>query len=273
VIRADERAIEALVGISPKFKRLRNPILRKVMAPRVSLAEAAKIGEVPFQRMAEALEELGFQLESKGGHKDAPPPEDTHTKGDPSLIEALGEDGIHPLDVRSELAKGKDPFPSIMKKLEQVPAGEALKLINSFEPIPLIRKLERKGYGHYVEEKGDELVLTYFRKKGDERSHGAKKGSKGEQVEADPDRMREQYGEEAASIDVRGLEMPEPMMRILEHLRQMPSEEGLYVQHERVPRYLLPELEQEGFSYAMKEVADEEDVRLFIFRNKEDEEG
>lgn len=269
LIRADERAIEVLAELSPKFKKLRNPLLRKVMAPRVTLAEAAKIGGIPFERMAEALEELGFDREKREDPEATFYPQ-PNPKGDPDLIADLSEEKVHPLDVRSELADGKDPFPSIMKALEQVPPEGALKLINSFEPIPLIRKLERKGYGHYVEEKGKELVITYFRKKGDEgTTEITKKRSKGEQVESDPDRMREEYGEQAAFIDVRGLEMPEPMMRILEHLRQMPSGEGLYVQHERVPRYLLPELEQEGFSYAMKEVADEEDVRLFIFRNYE----
>lgn len=274
VIRADERAIEALAALSSKFKKLRNPILRKVMAPRVTLAEAAKIGGVAYEEMKEALSALGFGMEEEEDRPTTPASSAPGSTGDPELIADLKEEELHPLDVRPILEEGKDPFSPIMEALQKIPDGEALKLINSFEPIPLIRKLERKGYGHYVEQEGEELVITYLRKRSSNKDPRTEQSTrKGQRIEADPDALSNEFGEKADQTDVRGMEMPEPMMRILEHLRGMPTDRGLYVQHERVPRYLLPELEQQGFSYAIKELEDEKDVRLFIFRGANEAEG
>ena len=37
-------ALDAIISISSKFEKLRNPILRKIMAGRTSIAMASKIG-------------------------------------------------------------------------------------------------------------------------------------------------------------------------------------------------------------------------------------
>ncbi len=37
-------ALEAIISISPKFNKLKNPLLRKLMAGRTSISMASKIG-------------------------------------------------------------------------------------------------------------------------------------------------------------------------------------------------------------------------------------
>ncbi|MBK7558869.1 MAG: DUF1858 domain-containing protein [Chitinophagaceae bacterium] len=44
LIRLHPDALETIVSISPKFTKLRNPILRKVIAGRTSISMASRIG-------------------------------------------------------------------------------------------------------------------------------------------------------------------------------------------------------------------------------------
>ncbi len=50
----------------------------------------------------------------------------------------------HELDVRSlDMAQR---FTAIFGKLEELPEGDTLLLINDFEPVPLFAALDNKGY-------------------------------------------------------------------------------------------------------------------------------
>jgi len=55
------------------------------------------------------------------------------------------------------------------------------------------------------------------------------------------------------SIDVRGLEPPQPMERILAALNRLQSGQRLLVIHERRPMFLFPRLAERGFSYEINE--------------------
>jgi hypothetical protein len=64
---------------------------------------------------------------------------------------------------------------------------------------------------------------------------------------------------------VRKLEMPGPMMAILEAINTLAPEKALFVYHKRIPVFLLPELREKGFDYRVKEIATNE-VHLLIFK-------
>ncbi|MBW7893267.1 MAG: DUF2249 domain-containing protein, partial [Chitinophagaceae bacterium] len=68
-------------------------------------------------------------------------------------------------------------------------------------------------------------------------------------------------------VDVRHLEMPMPMMTILEALETLPENKALYVHHKRIPVFLLTELKDRQFEYRIKEVQEGE-VYLLIFKNQ-----
>jgi uncharacterized protein (DUF2249 family) len=67
-------------------------------------------------------------------------------------------------------------------------------------------------------------------------------------------------------IDVRNLEMPMPMMTILENLETLPECKALFVYHKRIPVFLLTELKDRDFDYRIKEIQDGE-VYLLIFKD------
>lgn len=62
-------AHEAIVSLLPKFTKLRNPILRKVIAGRTSIAMASKIGGYSADDVFKKLRPIGFEME-KGAHYD-----------------------------------------------------------------------------------------------------------------------------------------------------------------------------------------------------------
>jgi TusA-related sulfurtransferase len=57
-------------------------------------------------------------------------------------------------------------------------------------------------------------------------------------------------------LDNRGLEPPIPIVRTLEALEEMAAGDVLTIYNDRVPVYLLPQLEELGASYQVEEQAD-----------------
>lgn len=251
-------ALEAIVSLSPDFKKLRNPVLRKLMAGRTSIYMASKIGGCTPGDFFHKLKPLGFEVdtrmqpEEEAGHVPLPMP---------AFLENIAEAQLICLDVRGMLAEGNDPLKLIQQQVKALQKGAVLQIINTFEPTPLIKLLEQQGFQAYVEQVEADQVVTYFYKT--EERPGAEITE--ETTTGDWQKMLDQYENKLCEIDVRHLEMPMPMMTILEALEKLPEETALYVHHKRIPVFLLTELKDRGFDYRIKEVRAGE-VYLLIFR-------
>ncbi len=57
-------------------------------------------------------------------------------------------------------------------------------------------------------------------------------------------------------LDARGLEPPQPMMKILEALATLPGEASLLAHTDRQPMLLYPMLDQRGFIYETVQQSD-----------------
>ncbi|QIA27397.1 DUF2249 domain-containing protein [Thermaerobacter sp. PB12/4term] len=71
--------------------------------------------------------------------------------------------------------------------------------------------------------------------------------------------------EPALQLDNRGLQPPEPMVRILSALDQLEPGQVLQAHNDRKPMFLLPHLDERGFEYAMAE-QDDGSVIIRIWR-------
>ena len=257
ILKENNDALEAIISIDTKFEKLRNPILRKLMASRTSIGMAAKISGCGINAFYEKLKPLGFEIDTQTA-------QDTKLEKPhlPPFFNSLKPSQIAEFDVRDIINSGEDPLPLIIKKVKEVPAGGALKIINSFEPTPLLSLLKKQGFESYVDTINDQLVETYFYKTGDN------KVDIGEKVEASEgwEAYVQKFEGNTETIDVRQLEMPGPMMAILEALEKLPATKALYVYHKRIPVFLLPELKEKGFDFRIKEISDGE-VHLFIFKD------
>jgi uncharacterized protein (DUF2249 family) len=226
------------------------------MAGRTTLAMAAKLGGCQVNDFFQMLEPLGFEIDR------ATKPLSEEKKAIPDFMASLTKEQVADWDVRPVIASGKDPLTDIIERLKAVEPGHALKIINSFEPTPLILLLEKKGFAHYVNKVSSDQIETYFYRPVKTRAAEIKK----EPVAAkDWEQAVQKFGENIHSLDVREMEMPQPMMAIIEALDHLPDHTALYVYHKRIPVFLLPELAERHFDYRIKEIGEGE-VHLLIFK-------
>ncbi|HSH68081.1 MAG TPA: DUF2249 domain-containing protein [Bacteroidia bacterium] len=256
ILKQHPDALEAIISISSKFEKLRIPLLRKLMAGRTSISMASKIGGCSINDFFIKLKPLGFEIDNIT----QPVTEDKNKL--PDFITSIKREQVVELDVRPILSSGTDPLNTILEKLKAIETGHILKIINTFEPIPLIKLLEKKGFITYTDNIQDDLVETYFYKKSEPISNEIPSPVDASKGWAD---VLSRFKDKVQMIDVRALEMPQPMLTILDALDKLPSDTALYVHHKRIPVFLLPELAERKFDYRIKEISDSE-VHLLIYK-------
>jgi uncharacterized protein (DUF2249 family) len=256
IIKHHPAALDAIVSISPRFEKLRNPVLRKLMAGRTSVGMASRIGGCNADDFFAKLQPLGFEIDRTTA---AVAVEKNRL---PDFIASLQPGEIAVLDVRPVLASGDDPLQIILEAIKAVQPGEVLKIVNTFEPIPLIALLKKQGFESYVDAVSDDLVETYFYRK----AATAKQTLDLQNTSSSNwDEIIAKFENRIQTIDVRSLEMPLPMITILDALDKLSADTALYVHHKRIPVFLLPELAQRKFECRVKAISDSE-VHLLIFR-------
>ncbi|MBX3254135.1 MAG: DUF2249 domain-containing protein [Chitinophagaceae bacterium] len=260
LIKANKNSIEAIAGVAPPLQRLRNPILRKVMASRVTIAEAAKMGGSTVEALIAALTPLGFEYEKSTPVAAAASPK-------PQWLLQAKESDITHYDVRPIIESGTDPLRAILGRFKDVPPGGILCIINSFVPTPLIHLLEQeKAEGSYVDMISDKESHTYFLKK--QKETETKKEENDKVIVNDAVSFQTLYDsfpkEKIKETDVRAMEMPMPMQTILAELSVLPKGYMLYVHHKRVPVYLLEELADKNYEVHIHTV-DDSNVKMILF--------
>ena len=258
LIKENPEVIRVIASINKHFKKLKNPVLRKFLAPRVTIADAAKIGGITVELFFEKLKELGFEIDNSQNTitQDL-------TEKQEFTMENINKEKLVELDVRPTIKAGNDPFKSIMEAIKVLPDDETLLIINVFEPIPLINHLKEKGYESKTERPEPGVVHTYFRKSSNVSENIMPVI---EQTElTDFEMAVSEFGENIKTIDVRHLEMPEPMVTILHETENLPEGHALFVHHKRIPQFLLPELKKREFTILSHEL-DENNLNLLIFK-------
>jgi uncharacterized protein (DUF2249 family) len=184
-------------------------------------------------------------------HPDAPP-----------RLAAIPAERVVELDVRDDLRNGREPFSRIMAARRDLPAGGVLRLRAIFEPVPLYAVMAKQGFDRWTEELAPDDWQVWFYPAGAESAAPADAAPAAERGEASAG------GEEVIVLDVRGMEPPEPMVTTLAALETLPPGKTLVQINERVPQFLLPRLEELGFTYLVREQGDGV-VRVFIRRREE----
>ena len=262
VIGRDESLIDVFIALSPAFERLRSPGMRKVMSRLVTVEQAARMAGID-------ADELVSRLNGHDATTHVPEPTTTEaenvttmdTGSKPAALAAIGDERIVQLDVRDELRAGREPFSLIMGALRKVPEGGALVIRAIFEPVPLYAVMKRQGLEHWTEElAADDWRVSFY---------PPAEGPSVQETEASASTVPARAGDDedpegdVIVLDVRGLEPPEPMMRTLAALEQLPAGATLLQINVRVPQFLLPMLEERGFTYHVRE-QEPDLVRVFI---------
>ncbi len=190
----------------------------------------------------------------------------------PPALAAIPAGSIVELDVREELRDGREPFSRIMEARREVPSGGALCVRAIFEPVPLFDVMGKHGLAHHSVQLGPEDWKVWFypdpaaRPAADATEARGPGAESGEAADAGPGEVAaDGVAGDVVVLDVRGLEPPEPMVRTLAALEELPDHGTLVQVNVRVPRFLLPQLEERGYTYAIREQS-EDLVRVFIRR-------
>ena len=245
VLRRHPELLEVLVGVNPAFRQLRNPVLRRVQSRLVSVEQAGEIaGLAPGTLVAALNRAIGVEV-------GAPVPADTgaaRRSDAPAWVASAPVDAE--VDAGNLQEAGEEPFAAIMAAARRVAAGHALRLWNPFEPTPLYEVLGARGFEHWARQPASDQWEILFLNTGRRRERPAA-DQRPAAAAADwsaPDAL--------LRIDVSELVPPEPMVRILEALAELPAGSRLMVEHVRRPIHLYPRLEALGYGHETRERAD-----------------
>ena len=128
--------LEYIVSLNPhEFDRLENPLMRKLMSPRITLGRVAVMTGTPVRTLLERVAELGGAVAEFDGPAPSTLPESPQQRpewvssANPALIRTVN---LLPLD---ETLSG-DPMPPVMLELKKLQTGEVLLIRHKWEPQP-----------------------------------------------------------------------------------------------------------------------------------------
>ena len=150
---------DVLIDISPAFKKLRNPVLRRTVARVATLQQAAMTGDVPVNEIITRLREaVGQEVDAdeadmdwKGETPPAPPQEIVQRSAD-KTIEA------GPL-----IDAGQNPLPEVVGALKALDSGEMLVLTAPFYPAPLVDTVRAQCSAIWARSDGNTWHLWFLK--------------------------------------------------------------------------------------------------------------
>ena len=269
VLARDVTLVEVFVRHAPHFEKLRHAGMRRVMARLVTIEQAARMANVPVNRL---VRDLNDALHIETSVEAGPISDDAVVQWAPgtrhrpaSLIEVE-------LDLREDMRAGREPFSRIMAAVAALGPSEVLRLRTIFEPVPLFAALAKRGFDHEVaRHAADDWSVWFWR---GERGAPARERLVREHEHAgaatlqDPPTDVRAIDDAAARptvlLDVRGLEPPEPLVRTLAALEALPEGHQLVQINARVPQFLLPMLSERGVACEVdSSVVDQVRVRIW----------
>lgn len=163
------------------------------------------------------------------------------------------------LDVREDLKNKLEPFQKIMQAVKSLNKDELFVLHSTIKPSPLITIMKTKGYKSEVEKLEDDHFITTFEKKKRSLLFWKKDEELPERPPCpaqDDDIAEKAEIENLYYLDNRGLEPPQPMVRTLARLNTLKFGEKLTIRNDRLPAFLIEELNQLGYEYSPTEMED-----------------
>ena len=160
---------------------------------------------------------------------------------------------INTLDVRADFRAGAAPCGKIKSALDQIGPDETLRLLVPFKPVPLFELAAAKGLTHTetCSPEGDwEVLFTHASVPTPSTATAAASFT------ACGCGCSETPPTDILDLDARGLEPPQPMVKILEALGALPAHAAVRARTDRRPIHLFPLLEARGFAGESEEQSD-----------------
>ena len=148
----------ALIAIAPKFKLLKNPVLRRTVAKVATLEQAARVADMPVNELVRSLREALGQdvVDVEGGGSVAA--EDGEA---PDWIESGAKVEF---DADALLAQGATPVAKVSEALAGMGEGDVVFIRSTFQVAPLIDAMRGKGHEVFTRKVGDDAWEAWVRK-------------------------------------------------------------------------------------------------------------
>jgi hypothetical protein len=148
---------QVLLELSPHFKALKNPVLRRTVAKVATLRQVSSVSGV-------ALGVLVARLRAGAGL--APGPDVKEDGGAPAARPPWADERhvTRAHDARAAIEAGEHPMPRVMADLAALADGEVYALVTPFVPAPLVDLARGKGFLSFSASEGEARVRTYFRR-------------------------------------------------------------------------------------------------------------
>jgi uncharacterized protein (DUF2249 family) len=246
VLKRYPEVLDDLIGLSPAFEKLRNPVMRRVQSRLVTVSQAAGIAGLDPAQLTRKLNQAAGVTPS-ADHSTAPSAE-VPPISPPAWVTTAPV--ATELDVLPLMARGEEPFKAIMGAARDVPAGSTLLLTVGFEPLPLYDALAKQGFAHWgVQRDADLWEVRFYRD--DQRADSHERTAP---VPAPASEVDWSAPAAEVTIDVSELVPPEPMVKILQTLETLPEGSRLLVHHVRRPIHVYDRLDEMGYAHATREL-------------------
>jgi len=148
----------ALIAIAPKFKVLKNPLLRRTVAKVATLEQAARVADMPVNELVRSLRQALGQdagdMEAGGSV--------ARSEGDVPVW--IAEGAKLEFDADAMLAKGETPVGKVTEALAGMAAGESLLVRSTFQVAPLIDAMRDKGHEVFTRKVGEDAWEAWVKK-------------------------------------------------------------------------------------------------------------
>ena len=170
-LKVNEHMLDAFVWLGPEFERLRKPALRKLMAGRVSVSQAARIAGLPLAETLYVLnlaagedeETLNAELHLLPHEAFECRAENPPRKPRELLNLADTDERVVFVDVTPHARRDQDPQPAVMRGLMALDDEHDVLLVrHRYDPIPLRDLFAARGFVSWAEERQPHDWYIYF---------------------------------------------------------------------------------------------------------------
>jgi uncharacterized protein (DUF2249 family) len=146
---------ELLISLSPAFRKLKNPVLRRTIGRVATFQQIAVVGNIPLETIINTLRKAAGQNQTNEIMS-----MNNNLNEKPGWFDSAAISET--LDAREMLQAGQHPLADVLTRTSVLPKGQIFKLIAPFTPMPLIEKVKDKGFEAYVIEISESEVHTFF---------------------------------------------------------------------------------------------------------------
>ena len=155
LLRCYPEVEEVLLGLSPSFGALKNPVLRRTVAKLATLRQVAKVGGLQLGTLVGCLRAAAGQ---------APLAADAEAAEAARPAWAAAEHVTCSWDARSLIDAGGHPLEQVPAAVKALGGAQVYELVTPFEPAPLVDLVRRQGFLAHSVLESPTLCRTYFRR-------------------------------------------------------------------------------------------------------------